>query len=177
MPHTLHRHRPPLQIKAKPLNINSTLNTKHINGFSFIELCLVLFCVCILTSSCVFSIRYVQKSHRAEVFAQELLLLRNALATYKEMYGTMPTIAEGKLSSSAFEKLQPYWYPFNPDHSSLDGYWSGVSSSTLNNIYLIWKSNKSDSAAIDFALVNKKISKMFVINETTGKCYIFKEPN
>ena len=150
-------------------------------GFSLIEVCLALFCISILTSTCVFSIRFLKKSHRINTFVQELTLLRNAFVTYKEIYGTLPSISRNKLSDKSFEAIQPYWHPFNPDNSNLGGTWLGESSNNLDDVYLMWTNDPtaestSPVTSIDFDVVFQKINQMFEV-DSEGKCYIFKTPS
>ncbi|MDR1254892.1 MAG: type II secretion system GspH family protein [Puniceicoccales bacterium] len=144
-------------------------------GFTFIEVCIVLICISTLVIGCASGFRYHQQSYRAEIFVQEAMLLRNAFISYWETYRSFPTIAETALTNSAFEKIKPHWYPFNPGNSNLKQcYWVGVTSSTLDSVYI--RLQRPTNISLKNDLIQKKISRHFFFETSTGKCFIFKAP-
>jgi type II secretory pathway pseudopilin PulG len=144
-------------------------------GFTFIEVCIVLICISILVIGCVSGFRYHKQSQRAEIFVQEATLLRNAFISYWETYRSFPTISETALTNSAFEKIKPYWYPFNPDNSNLKQcHWVGVTANTLDAIYI--RLQCPTNASLKNDLIQKKVNGHFFFETNTGKCFIFKAP-
>ena len=158
------------------------------NGFTFIELLLVVLCIAILVTGAGFSFKRAKTSHMSDTFVQELVILKTAIETYYETYGTLPN-ASGKLAS--FVELKNFWKPFNPDASNVfpDACWYGNISSNLDEVYLqLYRYATKDSAkpvvfsvAEVKALQKKmesicKFKKMEKLNSETYVCYIFQEP-
>ncbi|MDR0647698.1 MAG: hypothetical protein LBF43_04760 [Puniceicoccales bacterium] len=144
-------------------------------GFTFIEVCIVLICISTLVIGCASGFRYHQQSHRAEIFVQEAMLLRNAFISYWETYRSFPEISETALTNSAFEKIKPHWYPFNPGNSNLKQcYWVGKTSNILNDVYI--RLQRPTNISLKTDLIQKKIGGHFFFETSTGKCFIFKAP-
>lgn len=152
------------------------------NGFTFIELLLVIICIGVLVSGAGFSFKRAKISHLADTFVQELIILKTAIETYYESFGSLPEVS-GKLSS--FNALKNFWKPFNPDVSNIfpDAYWCGVISNELDKVYLQLYRSSTDKTAVfsdaEVAALKKKMDSVCVFTQNAGnyKCYIFQEPN
>lgn len=97
-------------------------------GFTLLEILVVLFIVGALTIFSVGGLHRARKAHQLDCALQELVLLRTAILSYKERYGSFLTKSwKGDLSSNAFDKLKPFWYPFRPENSKAvkNGRWYG----------------------------------------------------
>ena len=111
------------------------------NGFTFTEILIVLVLVGTLAGLGVNGFKHARAAHRIDSLLQELTLLRTAILSYKETYGCLPKITEGELSSSSFNVLKPFWYPFHPENSKVikGGKWHGQINSNPNDSFLYLK--------------------------------------
>ncbi len=73
-------------------------------GFTLLEILIVLFIVGALTIFSVGGLHRARKAHQLDCALQELVLLRTAILSYKERYGSFLTKSEqGDLSSPTFD--------------------------------------------------------------------------
>lgn len=127
-------------------------------GFTFAEILVVLTLIGIVSVFGIRGFKHARDAHRVDSLLQELALLRTAILSYKETYGSLTEIAENELSSSSFDKLKPFWYPFRPENSKVieGGKWYGQIGS---NVALCLK-QKENYVAFDISLLKKKIQKL-----------------
>ena len=148
-------------------------------GFTLLEILVVLFIVGALTIFSVGGLHRARKAHQLDCALQELVLLRTAILSYKERYGSFLTKSgEGDLSSHAFDKLKPFWYPFRPENSKAvkNGTWYGKFDNKANSFFLTLKSDGVD-VKFDDDLLEKKIKGFCAyenVNDGT-KFYILKQ--
>ena len=160
------------------------------NGFTFIELLLVIICIAVLVTGAGFSFKRAKTSHMADTFAQEVVILKTAIETYYESRGTLPEL-EGKLSS--FASLKSFWKPFNPDFSNVlsNTCWYGNISSELDNVYLqLYRYEIQDgkrtgvATPVNFSeaeikALQRKMESICKFDKQSSEeyvCYIFQEP-
>ena len=111
------------------------------NAFTLIEILFVLIIIGSLSSWGVNSFRRARNDHRIDSLLQELTVLRTAILSYKEMYGSLPIVEESALSSDSFNALRHFWYPFRPENSKIfeGGSWWGKLGANAENTFLAVK--------------------------------------
>ena len=137
-------------------------------GFTIIEIMGIVFIIGMLTLLGYGRFKRARESHRIDTLIQELTVLRTAILSYKELHGKLPVIAtEVALSSSCFNALKPFWYPFRPENSKVleCGEWVGKLDNNEDNSYLAIKKD-GVRVAFNFELLEKKMQKLCCVDDS-----------
>ena len=144
------------------------------NGFTFLEMLVVLFIVGMLTILTLGGFKHTRAAHRVDSCLQELTLLRTAILSYKEVHGNLPEIETSALSSDNFNALKPFWYPFHPENSKIiegSSWWGKIGSDSATSFLAVKQGD--DYVSFDAELLAKKMQGLCRVDNTGTYFYIF----
>ena len=143
-------------------------------AFTFVEILIVVLIVGMLTISGLGGFKHSRDSHQVDSLLQELVLLRTAILSYRETYGSLPEIEMSALASNNFDALKPFWYPFRPEDSKIieGGEWWGMLCDDQS--YLAVK-KCHDYLSFDVDILSKKMQELCCV-DATRTCFYFLMP-